>query len=237
MDVPGRAVYTSMHVPLGRQRSEDNLNCHPSGTISSSLWDRVSHWMGMHQVDIMVCQPVQRFLRAGITCAYHRTWLLMWVLEIELGPSSLCDKHFLIESFSQPEIDLGQWHNALQMDHVKMMPSQGVSVHRKIGTYFHCVYACYMCTYVYRCGRPLLSEVRGRGWVSCSLTLCLIPMRQVLSLSLGPNWLPASPRDPSVSVPPSTGFAAACPAMPSCVCVCFWDSNTITPFLHSLSSL
>lgn len=124
---------------------------------------------------------------------------------------------------SQPEIDLGQWHNVLQTGHLKTKPFQGVSVHRvsflKIWTYFHCVYACYMCMYVCRCGHPLLFEVRGRGWVSCSLTPCLIPMRQVISLSLEPNWPPASPRDPSVSVPPGTGIAAACPAMPSCVCL------------------
>lgn len=179
-----------------------------------------------------------RFLRAGVTCAYHRTWLLMWVLEIELRPSSLFDKHFLIESFSQPEIDLGQWHNALQMGHVKMIPSQGVSVHRKICTYFHCVYACYMCMCVCRCGRPLLSEVRGRGWVSRSLTLCLIPMRQVLSLSLEQNWLPASPEILlSLSLPALGLQQHAWPCLAVCVCVCFWDSNAITAFLRSLSSL
>lgn len=217
-----------MQVPLGRQRSEGNLNRHPSGTISSSLWDRVSPWMGMHQTDIMVCQQVQRVFRSLIPQGWNYKCIPPY-LTFNMSSGNWTQALLLERQalsgwvISQPEIDLGQWHNVLQTGHLKTKPFQGVSVHRvsflKICTYFHCVYACCMCMYLCRCGHPLLFEVRGRGWVSCSLTLCLIPMRQVLSLSLEPSWPPASPRDPSVSVPPGTGIAAACPAMPSCVCL------------------
>lgn len=53
-------------------------------------------------------------------------------------------------------------------------------------------------------------EVKGGHQVSSSITLRLIPLRQDLSLDLELGWQPASPCDPLVSNPHSTGVTDEC---------------------------
>lgn len=215
------------------------------GQRTTSIFIRVSHWMGMHQMDIMVCQQIQRVFRSLIP----RGWNYMCIppyLTFNVSSGNWTQALLLVQQalsdwvISQPEIDLGQWHNVWQMCHLKTIPPQDVSIHRfsflKFCTYFHCGFECYMCTYVCRCGCPLLFDVRGRGWVSCSLTLCVFPWDKFSHWSwsqIGRQRVPEILL--SLSLPALGLQLHARPCL--AVCVWFWDSNAITPFLLSLSSL
>lgn len=70
------------------------------------------------------------------------------------------------------------------------------------------VHMCVVCEHMCVCRHKLPMfgvEIKGGHQVSSSITLHFIPLRKNLSLDLELDWQPASPCDPLVSDPHSTG--------------------------------
>lgn len=224
MDVHVRAVHTSMHVPLSRQRSEDSLNCHPSGTISSSLWDRVSHWMGMHQVDIMVCQPVRRFFRSPIPQGWSHMCIPPY-LTFNVSSGNWTQALLLVWQALSDWVIFTAWNRPWTMTQCF---ADGSCKDDTIPRCFRsqknlylfslcvCVLHVHVCVQMWT---PITFwGQRKRLGVPLSYSLPYSHETSALT-EPGAKLTASKSRDPSVSIPPSTGIAAACLAMPSCVCV------------------
>ena len=91
----------------------------------------------------------------------------------------------------------------------------------------------------------MLTEVRGGCWVSCFITLYLIPLWQSLSLSLELGWCPSRPRAPPVSVLRRTRVTGLCACSRVRLLCGFWDlklnlqactANTLTHWAISPAS-
>lgn len=82
-----------------------------------------------------------------------------------------------------------------------------------------CLCVCLCVIYVPLCKGiwvPRCTRRTSRGhWVSCSVTLCLVSLRQVDSLNLELAWHTASPSDPPLSSPSSAGVTGVQTATPS----------------------
>lgn len=80
------------------------------------------------------------------------------------------------------------------------------------------------------------TDIGGGAWVSCSVTLCFIPMRQGLFMNLGLGWWLTSSSDPLFSVSHSAGIIDSHIQPYLAFLRVYWRSEVVSSCWHSKCS-